>query len=261
MRIVLSGNCQCSGIATFLRLAPNAASYRISEIPHLVQFYQGIDPKAHPELPAEEQERMMREADVILYHAKGGHEPDLLHLNDTAIKIPLSVVYNSAYFIMCWEEKTNWAPVLDFARANGIDAAVRYAVREHDFGYEERWWHDFSKMMLKEVNEDVPEFTKISPFFHCCNKHQQPLITNNHPTSILFCFWTNCILAHLGEQTMPASMDERARANPNMAGLPCEFSAGSGARKHLGLSWGARPEDEQSCSQIARERITTWMKE
>lgn len=259
MRIVLSGNCQCSGIATFLRLAPNASKYRISEIPHLVQFYQGIDAKAHPELPPAEQERMMREADVILYHAKGGNEPDLMHLNDNAVKIPLSVVYNSAYFMMCYEERTEWKPVLAVARDSGIDQAVRYAVQEHNFNYSLRWATDLTKMIKKECMENVPQATAMSQFFAENHAERQPLLTNNHPTSYIFAEWTDRLLQYLGEPALSIAVHTAARANPNMAGLPCEFSAGSGARRYLGLNWGARPEDESSCADIALERITKFM--
>lgn len=261
MRLVLSGNCQCSGIATFLRLAPNADKYRISEIPHLVQFYQGLDPKAHPELPVAEQERMMREADVILYHAKSGNEPDLLHLNDTAIKIPLSVVYNGAYFLMCWEEKHDWIPVLERAGAHGVDEAVRFAVDEFDFGYHRRWADHFGRMVQKEHFEGVPSDTWASNVFLRHHATTQPLLTNNHPASIIFADWTDSILAHLGEPEMPKAVIQQAKLERNVAGLPCEFSAGAGARKHLGLEWGGRAEDQVSCARIARERIEKWLNE
>lgn len=261
MNICLTGNCQIAGIATFLRLSPNAAKYRISEIPHLVQFYQGLDPKAHPELPVAEQERMMREADVILYHAKGGNEPDLLHLNDTAVKLPLTVVYNGAYFMQCWEDKTDWEPVLRVARDVSVDQAVRFAVDEHDFGYHRRWADHFGMMVQKEHFENVPSDTWASDVFLRHHIKTQPLITNNHPTSIIFADWTDRILAHLGEPTLLPSVHARARTDRNMAGLPCEFSAGSGARRHLGLEWGARAEDQVSCAKIARERITKWLNE
>lgn len=261
MKWCITGNCQGSGIATFLRLAPHAAKYRISEIPHLVQFYQGLDPAAHPELPPAEQERMMREADVILYHAKGGNEPDLLHLNERAQKIALSVVYNGAYFMMCYDTKEDWEPILPIARAAGVEAAVLHAVREHDFNYRLRWAAHLTQMIKKEVIEGVPHGTQMSQYFAEHHAERQPLITNNHPTSFIFAEWTNRILHLLGEPLLPHTALVQAAYNQNMAGLPCEFSAGSGARRHLGLSWGARPEDEESCAMIARERITKFLNE
>ena len=261
MRCLLSGNCQISGIATFLRLAPNAKKYQVSEIPHLTQFYQGLDPKAHPEFPPAEQERLVREADIIFYHAKGGEEPDIIHLNEKAPKVPLSVLYNSAYFLICYEDRHDWEPVLDRARMHGMHNAVTYAVDEYDFGYESRWQRNFDQMQKKEADEGVPEATRISPFFSASHREHRPLLTMNHPTSFIFYEWTNLILRHLNEPPLNPALRTRALLEQNMAGLPCHYSAGRGARTIMQLDWGARPEDQGSCADISRERITRWLKE
>ena len=261
MKICISSNCQGAGIATFLNLAPNAKKYQVREIPHLIQFYQGLNPKAHPEFPPAEQERIVREADIIFYHAKGGEEPDIIHQNEKVPKIPLSVVYNSAYFMQCWEDRKDFEPILERARTEGVHAAVCYAVDEHDFGYEARWQKNFEQMKKKENDEEVPEATRISPFFAASHREHRPLITYNHPTSFIFYEWTDLILRHLNEPPLNPALRTRAILEPNMAGLPCEFAVGNGARKYMDLDWGGTPPEQASCDSIARERINRWLNE
>ena len=107
-------------------------------------------------------------------------------------------------------------------------------------------------MVEKEINEGVDPMLRMS-WYMAFGLHVQLQLTCNHPTSRVFFEWTIRLLIFLG---LPINafmgMHKECRENPNLAGLPCEESATFGARKALGLSWGGRPEDDQSGLEIAR---------
>lgn len=239
-KLLCTGNCQMSGIAHFLRRA--LPSWEIHDIPHLAVFYAEF---SEEQIAAEH-----AWADLVLYHHKHDGAQDYPTKNP---KIPLSVWFQSAPF-MIQIPNEYWGPIYQHSQTYGEHSGIEYAVKAHDFDYESRWNQCVLRMKEKEDLEGVPPELKISELASAGFDHQLQL-TCNHPTSLVFRYWANKICVFLGEsESLIPSWDECVR-NPNIAGLPCEESATTGARKHLGIKWGARAEDDESGRQIVRERL------
>lgn len=233
MILRLFTNCQGQGLEYFLRRA--LPSWDIKCFPHLATFYGEFSDA----LLAEEHWN----ADIVFYHHK--HDGELDYPTKQP-KIPLSVWYQSAPFMAQIPEDL-W---IEFRNAGGNSEDAVH----HDFNYASRFEFCCHRMMEKEDMELVPYDLKMS-HLNWDGREMQYQLTCNHPTSIIFREWSKLICKYLdvSHNGMP-SVDE-CIANPNLAGLPCEESATSGARKHLGLKWGGRPEDDESGRQIARERL------
>lgn len=241
MNILLTGNCQMDGLAVFLRRA--LPQHEIRSLPHLATFYGEFS-----------EDRIASDhawADIVFFHHKHDGKQDYPTKQP---KVPMSVWYQSGPFIIHTSEE-DWATVREMAKFMGTEWAIKVAVEEADLHYTDRWHECWSKMIQKEECECVPKTLQISDLMVLGHDHQLQL-TNNHPTSIIFWHWCRRICAYLDEVPHPGAYSiEECRDNPNIAGLPCEESATSGARKHLGLSWGGRPEDEESGRLVCRQRL------
>jgi hypothetical protein len=166
----------------------------------------------------------------------------------------MSVWYQAGPFIMHATDQ-DWLRLA--AEHNGdIESAIRQAPFA-DMGYSDRWKDCYERMLEKEENEEVPMDIRISGFMEVGRDHQLQL-TCNHPTSLVFRQWATRILDFIKipfiQHTFPSVAD--CLVNPNMAGLPCEESATTGARDILSLKWGGRLEDNESGRQVARTRLT-----
>lgn len=244
MKILLTGNCQTTGIAYFLRRA--LPTWEIHDLPHLGTFYGHIS--------EEEIAREHEWADMVFFHHK--HDGNQDHPVKQP-KIPLSVWYQAAPF-MAQIQPEMWSQLnkdCDLFSPGYIEPMVEYVVREHDFDYEKRWKDCWEKMRQKEEDECVPDLIRMSDTMEEYGRKFQLQLTCNHPTSLVFRTWAQKILSFLGKFSLTVPTVEECLENPNLAGLPCEESATSGARKHLQLQWGGRDIDDESGRQIARERL------
>jgi hypothetical protein len=244
MRILFTGNCQCDGLVVFMQRALPQFEFR--SLPHLASHYKEFSEEKIAEDHAW--------ADLVFFHHKHDHPQDYPTKQP---KIPLSVWFQSGPFA-AQSEDCYWLPVVEHARHYGVDSACDFAARDADLGYEQRWASCFERMKEKEENENVPKEIRVSDLMENYGRTEQQQLTCNHPTSVIFADWTFRILRYLDLVGFIPTMDE-LRANPNLAGLPCEESATSGARRHLSLKWGGRPEDDDSGRQIARERLSRLM--
>lgn len=234
-------NCQGQGLEVFLKRA--MPQHDIKCFPHLASFYGEFS----DELLAEEHAK----ADVVFFHHKHDGAQDYPTKQP---KVPMSVWYQSGPFIAHTSEE-DWQTIKGMASYMGNDWAIKVAVEEANLHYDKRWIDCHSKMIDKECLEQVPLELRISDLMDDGTRHQLQL-TCNHPTSLVFFWWTERICKFLGEEQHPGAISElECYQNPNLAGLPCEESATTGARKHLQLSWGARPEDDESGRLICRQRL------
>lgn len=241
MKLALVGNCQLSGLAVFLRRA--MPQHEIRDMPHLATFYEEFTEEQIAETHAW--------ADIVFFHHKHDGKQDYPTKQP---KVPMSVWYQSGPFIIHTPDAI-WETIKGVYELMGEDFALRVAVEEADMGYCLRWNHCASKMRDKEIEEQVPERLRISDLMEQ-GKANQLQLTCNHPTSLVFWHWCDRVCAYLHEIPHPAAISElECYQNPNIAGLPCEESATSGARKHIGLSWGGRPEDEESGRFITRQKL------
>lgn len=229
-------NCQGQGLEVFLkRVLPK---WDIKCFPHLATFFREFT----DEFLAQEHWK----ADIVFFHHKHDGELDYPTKHP---KIPLSVWFQSAPFMAQVPQ-----PIWDRLKEEKAD--VEYVVKEADLDYQARWDGCLDRMKEKEENELVPQQIRISDLMSD-GKQKKLQLTCNHPTTFVFINWTIRIINYLG---VKVTSDDIARLgsgsdNPNIAGLPCEESATSGARKHLGLKWGGRPEDDESGRLIARKQL------
>lgn len=242
MKILFTGNCQVEGLEIFMRRALPHHEYR--RLPHLATFYGEFSEEKIADDHAW--------ADLVFFHHKHDHPQDYPTKQP---KVPLSVWYQSGPFIACAED---WSEVEDRYRTHGMQEACRFAAEDADMGYCQRWHSCADRMLEKEEQEEVPVELQMSWKMRDGFRHQLQL-TMNHPTSLVFREWTKRIVKFLGEAPAlggnGAVSAEEAIANPNLASLPCEQSATSAARIILGLSWGGRPEDDESGRLEARKRL------
>lgn len=243
MKILLTGNCQVDGLHVCMARA--LPQLEIHRLPHLATFY-GEFTEEHI---AEEHAW----ADLVFYHTKHDGDQDYPTKNT---KVPLSVFYQGGAFIAEAHDQ-DWEPIQEYANQHGKKEAIYHAVFEADMGYTRRWKDNLDRMIEKEDEDNVPEEIRMSDIaIHRGRTYQQQL-TMNHPTTIVFRDWANRLIKYIGETPGPNSVTfEEALAKPNLAGLPCEQSATSGAVKHLALLWGGRPEDNQSGRDYAITRLT-----
>jgi len=240
MKIALVGNCQVDGIEYMLKRALPNHEYR--RLPHLATFYGEFTEEQIAETHAW--------ADVVFFHHKHDGVQDYPTKQP---KIPLSVWYQSGPFMMHTPENW-WEVIREYAGRHGNHVAAEWAIQE-DLSYELRWDSCLKKMMEKEEDECVPPALRMSDMMVEGRVYQMQL-TCNHPTSAVFREWALRICAFLGEHPHSDACGWlEALTNPNLAGLPCEESATSGAVRHLGLHWGGRPEDDDSGRLIVKERL------
>lgn len=213
-------------------------SWEIRHLPHLATFYGEFT-----------EEKIAEDhwwADLVFFHHKHDHPQDYPTFQP---KIPLSVWFQSAPF-MIQTPKEVWNRL----KEEGVTDVERI-VKEEDMDYEARWQGCLQRMMEKEENENVPELMRMSDLMKVEGRNFQLQLTCNHPTSIVFWEWSMKIIAFLGERTQTSYTVDECKLHPNLAGLPCEESATTGAKRHLGLLWGGRPEDDESGRQVVRERL------
>lgn len=246
MKLLFTGNCQSSGLAVFMRRA--RPDWEIHDLPHLATFYSEF---TEEQIAAEH-----AWADLVFYHEKHDHPQDYPTKQP---KIPMSVWYQSAPFMAQFDQAMWDAVQYDEEKQafwKNRDLYIDYLVRDYDFDYERRWNDCWEKMKKKEEDEDVPSALRMSEYMNIWGKARQCQLTCNHPTSYVFWEWTFNILVFLNEKVEPMwNLWQEVERFPNLAGLPCEESATTGARKHLNLSWGGRPEDDESGREIARRML------
>lgn len=242
MRILMCGNCTVDGLEVFLKRALPHHEYR--RLPHLATFYGEFSEEKIADDHAW--------ADLVFYHHKHDDPQDYPTKQP---KVPLSVWYQSAPFI-AQAKDSDWGEVDNVYAEQGLQRACEFAVREAYMNEERRWEECYEKMKFKEVNEHVPEDIRVSPLMDNMGRFVQLQLTCNHPTSYVFAGWTYRLCAFLGEKPGPDAVSiQEAVHCPNIANLPCEESATTAARKHLGLGWGGRPEDDDSGRLITRQHF------
>lgn len=235
MKILLTGNCQVDGLYVFLSRALPKFEFR--RLPHLATFYQEFS-----------EERIAEDhwwADLVFFHHKHDHPQDYPTKQP---KIPLSVWFQSAPFMAQVPQ-----PIWDRLKEDKAD--LEYVVKEADLDYQARWDGCLDRMKEKERNENVPDLIRMSDLMDVDGKNFQLQLTCNHPTSMVFRLWTFRICSFLGVWNTNDFSFEQCINSPNLANLPCEESATSGARKHLGLKWGGRDIDDESGRMIARKQL------
>jgi hypothetical protein len=236
---LFTGNCQSNGLEHFMKIA--LPHLEIRNLPFLATFFNEFS-----------EEKIAEEhawADLVFFHHKADNPQNYPTKQP---KIPLAVWYQSGPFITHATNQDWLRLLLEF------DGDVEKAVQQApiaDMGYEARWNHCLERMIEKEINEEVPRELRISDLMEYGKDHQLQL-TSNHPASFVFYHWTKRICHFLGVGQVELPSEEYCLGHPNLAGLPCEESATSGAREILGLNWGGRPEDDQSGRDIARERLS-----
>lgn len=235
-RILLCGNCQMSGIAFFLRRA--LPTWEIHDLPHLATFYGEF---TEEQIAAEH-----AWADIVFFHHKHDGKQDYPTKHP---KIPMSVWFQSAPFMA-------QVPGEIWQQLKESNADPEWIVREADLDYERRWEECWEKMKQKEIDEGVPVQLRISDLMRK-GRERQLQLTCNHPTTYVFTNWCNRILNYIWAQPNLQDIERMCagESNPNLAGLPCEESATTGARKHLSLNWGGRPEDDESGREICRKML------
>lgn len=241
MIIRLFCNCQGQGLEVFLKRA--LPHHDIVCFPHLATFFKEFTPEFLADHHAK--------ADLVFFHHAHDDPQDYPTKQP---KVPLSVWHQAGPFFIRTEDP-DWAQVYEHQKVYGEHSAIEFAVKEADMGYVDRWSSNYARMKEKEWNEGVPEEIRISDLM-LRGTYEQQQLTCNHPTSVIFQEWSERICEFLGERPGPNAVSRaEALAHPNLAGLPCEESATSGAVRALSLKWGGRPEDDESGRQIARERL------
>lgn len=245
MKLLFTGNCQSSGLAVFMRRA--RPDWEIHDLPHLATFYSEF---TEEQIAAEH-----AWADLVFYHEKHDHPQDYPTKQP---KIPMSVWYQSAPFMAQFDQAMWDAVQYDEEKQafwKNRDLYIDYLVRDYDFDYERRWNDCWEKMKKKEEDENVPEELRMSGFM-LQGREAQLQLTCNHPTSLVFFWWTQKILWFLKAEPNGNMVNVgECLHNPNIAGLPCEESATTGARRYLGLLWGGREIDNDSGREIARRML------
>jgi len=234
MRALVTGNCQASSLAIFLRKA--MPQHEIRHLPFLATFFNEFSEEQIAEHHAW--------ADIVFYHTKHDHPQDYPTKNP---KVPMSVWYQGAPFIAqlpqtIWD---HWKPHRDMF---GLDETV-VAMLDADLLYEQRWVEYYERMRWKEVDEGVPQELRMSDMMEL-GRTRQLQRTCNHPTSLVFREWALRVCKFLGEKPVEMFSPEECIAEPNLGELPCEDFACIGARRHLRLYWGGDPDANESCRQI-----------
>lgn len=242
MRVLCCGNCQSQGLVVFLRKA--MPHHEFIDLPHLATFYAEFSEAQI----VEEHEK----ADLVFFHHK--HDGDQDYPTKQP-KVALPVWYQSAPFIIQAHDE-QWVQVREYAERRGKEAAIEWAVKDCDMDYKKRWFSCLVKMFQKEHDDGVPDEIKMSDFMAYGFGYQLQL-TCNHPTSLVFREWALRICRYMNEAVHPEFFSEaQCIAQPNLGGLPCEESATTAACKQLMLSWGGRPEDDESGRFVARQRLS-----
>jgi hypothetical protein len=247
MNICFHGNCQLWAIGEFLKLSPAANTMNIS----VIQGHQLVlGEQSH-----EEELKAVESADIIFTHKVGGELPwpsDVNPKQGVEI-IPMSVFYNSGYFI---NYTTDWTPVLDYAKENKIEKAVKFAVNEADLGYAARFEENKARMIQKEQDEGIEADMRVSQFIEGGTR-ERLLITMNHPTSIVFFHWTNKVLERIGKAKLGDKVLKLCGENENIVNLPCFDGVCTAAKKRLGLSWGGTARDNEVAEYYIRKALET----
>ncbi len=247
MNIHFSSNCQGDGLRKFMERSPDAATLNIS----VTQEHQIILGETTREVEA----KYLREADAVFYHAHLGKLPwpESTELKPGVCPVALPVFYNGGYFIH-WASDKHWDAIYELAHQVGDNEAVRYAVNEADMGYEPRWVDNLQKMRQKELDECVPDWGWISHWVTEGHRWRQNM-TMNHPTSRIFYEWANILLKYLGLAKISESLIAACIADPNMAGLPCEETVCTAARKALKMQWGGSSREDALAAEYVRYRL------
>ena len=152
----------------------------------------------------------------------------------------MPVVYNSGLFFCDHEWPAELGShVSEQIEKCGLDEATRYFYEKGDLMWEERSARCLQKMRRKEIDEGViPEY-RMSDLLETRIIADRLLLTQNHPSSILFLWLTDKILKHLGYAGFRniAELEQQARENLNLAQLPCEDFVCPSASRALGLNY------------------------
>lgn len=241
-------NCVGQGLDKFLRLNP---CYLEKFNPTVVYNYM-VD-LGQSDLNVFD--RAAREADVFIFHrldtSRSKHSitiNDLLpKLKPDVWMIPMSVPYNSGYFI--WHH--DWSPelkaaVIQTVRTAGMVAARKFYLTEGDLEWVKRWNSCLARMKQKEEEEGVPSDIRCSDIIDAYGRNCRMFQVPNHPSSCLFWPWSLRLAEFLG---LPLQGGEATQEfDPNYAGLPCEDVVCESARKHLRLHF---PADADAKLEVA----------
>ncbi len=247
MNIHFSSNCQGDALGKFLLKSPDGDKLKVS----CTQEHQIILGETTREIEA----KHLADADVILYHAHLGKTPwpEGTPIKDGVVPIALPVFYNGGYFIH-WASQEDWNMLWDYAQKHSMDDTVQFALNEAPMGYEQRWYDNHAKMKIKEMQENVPEWGRVSEWILEGRDWRQNM-TMNHPTSIVFYRWANRLLNHLGLRPLDGNFLIECENDPNVAGLPCEETACTAAVKALGMKWGGTSRENALAGEYVRWRI------
>ncbi len=252
MNITFHTNCQGYGLAHFFRNSPDADKFTVRCIQNF-RICTGEETR-------EEEKEAVECADILFYHATKRQYPWLpsVKLRPTVRMIPISVLYQGAYFFMENANREIWKPAIEMANTEGIERAADWLVYEADLDYQARWDSDRVHMMKKEDEEGVDLNIQVR-WMQNASLVEPLLLTKNHPSSLAFLYWANIILNHIGFRRMDTQWINLCANNLNIVNLPCEDWITTAARKHLGMSHGATDYENRRSVEFARNKLKEWL--
>lgn len=198
MKVCIYANCQGIGIEKFLQIGLN----KKCEISTILNYE-----KLANKTPLEYD--IISECDLFIYQhltkSHGVYSTDsdaengvLNYLKEGCVKISIPFVYNTSLWSMFieGEEVINKDVILDLKNKGCSlqDILNMYDKFELDFKYDSRYRYCQNILKEKEKNCNI----KVSDFVEKEFINSKLLLTQNHPTSIIFVWMTNQILNLIG---------------------------------------------------------------
>jgi len=255
MKILFHANCQGWALEKFFKYSPDADKFQTKNVQ---TFMLELGTTS-----LEEEREFLNWADTMFYMSNDGRNPRLgnpiefIKGREGLTRIPMSTHFNGGYFIS-WTTEDYWKQIFEYAKTHTIEEAINYAVLEADMGYKKRWEENLFRMKEKETEEGVAESMRLSYFVERLYLKEQQNTTMNHPTSVVLYDWANILLKHLGFAPIPDSFRKECLNNMIIANLPCEDWICTGAKKHLGLMYGATEYEDKRSRELVREKILKW---
>lgn len=248
MNVLFHMNCQADGVIHFLKHSEDGHKVNTrTNLVYLIELNMLDSGKVRDNIDW---------ADVIFYHEVKRLEKPTKSGVET---IPMSVYHNAGYYVSNASDE-HWEIVKEYAKRHCFNSAVKFAVESTEMGHACRYEKSISRMIEKEILENVPEDMRLSSVIVCKDKIEQQSLTYNHPSSYVLFDLTNLVLKKLGLREIKQELRSEVCRDLNAAGLPCVDWICSGARDSLGLSYGGTKADNAECEKIVAKKLREVMK-
>jgi len=220
MKVCIYANCQGLGIEKFLNIGLEGKCQT-----SVILNYEKLSTKQELEY------NLISNCDLFIYHhlsySHGVYSTDptspngvIKYLKDDCIKISIPFVYNSSLWSMFidGDEIVNKNVVLELKNKGYSLREVfsMYDKFELDFNYESRNKDCFNFLREREKNCEI----KVADFMEDNMLDSKMLLTQNHPTSIIFVWMVNQILNILGKRNKL----NHELYDENFTQLPCYYN-------------------------------------